>query len=169
MRKFKRLNKAESSRLNSLFPGIGRLYLKEETCDYKHLSISVFDHWLTQEEARKEIDHLTAEKERSNDKKLHDFCCVLASENECYLIKRLGIRKDEVTFRSFISQQSCQECLEPMAYNSGSNGRFVLAFPEIECIYFEDWDFTHHIYYKNSEKLIGLREQVAKHEVYILE
>jgi len=169
MRKFKRLNKTENTRHNLLLPNIVRLYAKEDTSDYKHLSICVFDHWLNQEEARDEIDKVSVEKEGANDRKLHGFCCALASKNECYLIKLLGSKKNEVTFRAFSSEKSCQECLEPEAYNCSSNGRFVLAFPEMELIYFEDWDFTHHIYYRNADKLAGFRELVGKHEVYILE
>ncbi|MBE9399690.1 hypothetical protein IOQ59_20695 [Pontibacterium sp. N1Y112] len=169
MRKFRRLSETESSSLNALFPCINELYAKEDLCGYKHLSISVFDHWLSQKEAIEEIDNVSSEKEDSNDRKLYDFCCALASKNECYLIKLLGRKKDVVTFREFSSQESRQKCLEPMAYNYGSHGRFVLVFPKMELIYFEDWDFTHHIYYKDPDKLEGLREQVDKYEIYILE
>ena len=169
MRRFQRLSQTEDDNLNKLFPDLDKLYGIEDTNHYNHLAISVFDHILNEDEARDHIDGVTSEQETLNDRNLHEFCCSLALKNECYIVRPIGIRKHNVTYRRFLSHAGVKSYLEPKPYNWGSRNRFVLALPKMKLIYFEGWDFTHHVYYKDKTQISQLKEQAKEHGVFILE
>ncbi len=75
------------------FPGLATIASNESTDGYQQVAIAVYDHWLSEEEAYKELNDVPIEKQKINDAKLHSFVCRLTSSFESYLVKRVGNRR----------------------------------------------------------------------------
>ncbi len=168
MRRFKNLPKNKQLELNSQFSKLRLLYECRESKAYKHLCVSVFDHWLSRDEAIKEIDNVTILDQRKRDHKLHDFCVKLAENYESYLVKPKGRTKSRYTFREFTSSNALTNVLQPLPYNVGDKWRFTLVLPSIGVVYFEASDFTHYIYYKDYALLSSLEKLIKVNELHIL-
>ena len=168
-RKFKNLSKSKQEDLGKLFPDIQSLFECKESENYTHLSISVFDHWLSREEAINEIDNVSIKKEDAHDEKLYLFCNALIKLTKCYLIKFRGIKKDKITYKEFITKSEYNEHLKPKPYNTGGiNWRFILVLPETEAVYFEDCDFTHHLYYRDDNNITEIYNLIKENGLFVL-
>ncbi len=168
MRNFKNVPKSKQKELISLFPDIFKLYAVENTDTYIKGSICVFDHWLSQDEAIKEIDKLSIIKEQEHNKNLHSFCTSLAKSTECYLIKLLGKKKKITAFKAFTNETTLEQTLIPKHHYVSDTHRFVLAFPELNLIYFEGCDFTHHLNYKSEENIQFIYKLASDNGLYLL-
>lgn len=168
-RKYINLSKSKQNEIASMFTDIEKLYDYEEPDEYKKISISVFDHWLERGETEGEVDNVSLERQNEQDQKLSTFCLALVENNESYIIKLRGKRKDKVTYRAFTSVEATKICVKAQPYNIGERWRFVLALPQLEAVYFESSDFTHHLYYKNIEKISELTNLVKNKGLYVLQ
>jgi len=169
MRHFKRVSKNLNAEILAVFPGILDLYEMSEINGYSKLSISVFSHWLSQNEAIDEIDEVSTYKIKKNNEKLHSFTVALIESTTCYLIKIIGLKKDTVTFRELLSPLKLNKAILPTPHLIGDKWRFVLAIPSLEIIYFEGSDFTHHIYYKDIKKIEPIYSLVKNNELHVLQ
>ena len=168
MRNFKNVQKTKQKELEKTFPEILKLYSDENSETYKKLNVCVFDHWLSTDEAIKEIDKISNKKEKEHNKKLHSFCVSLAKSTECYLVKLLGKRKEKTAFKEFTSEDGLKNTLVPEHHFVSDMFRFVLALPELNAIYFEGSDFTHQLYYKDEAKIQSIHKLATEHGLHIL-
>ena len=136
--------------MSAYFQGIlDGLYTWYDTGVYdgiSHISISIFDHLLSLDEARSMLTNVDDFTRSENDQKLHKFVCTLTSQFDSYLVKFNGRRHNNISFRAFTSDGAREKTLLPQHYEVGDKWRFVLAIPELEALYFEGDDFTHHFY-----------------------
>jgi hypothetical protein len=154
MRKFKNVPKSKQNSLSKEFPELLSLYVCEDDAAYKKVSVSVFDHWLNKEEAIKYIDSATAIQEIENNNSLHNFSISLARSTETYLVKMLDKNtKRKAAFKEFFYELGMENSLIPRHHLSSDTSRFVLVHPQLNAVYFEGSDFTHHIYYKHEKSL----------------
>ena len=168
MRNFRSLPIIKQKSLNRCFPEILDLCRNVETPSYEHASVSVFNHWLTVDEAKDSFDSLSTEKSNEYNRRLHGFCTSIAKSTECYLVKLLGKKKDKVTYREFTSEGAIEQALAPSHHMIGNRFRFILIFPGLESVYFEGWDFTHHFYFKKEESINMLIAIAHEHKLHIL-
>lgn len=161
MRSFVNISKLDNANLNREFPEVLELAGLEKVDAYNQYAVCVFDHWLSPEEAKVEIDQVPSLGEYSHNQNLYNFVVNLAGETITYLIKPIGKRKSKVTFRKFLSRSGLERTLRLKHHLISDSFRFVLLFPEIETIYFEGCDFTHHFYRKKNAEF-GLIEEIAK-------
>lgn len=168
MRNFKNVQKAKQKELENIFPELLKLYSDENTDTYKKTTVCVFDHWLSNDEAIKEIDKLSNKKEQEHNRKLHSFCVALAKSTECYLVKLLGKKKETISFKKFTNEIGLKNTLVPEHHYVSDTFRFVLALPELEVVYFEGCDFTHHVYYKNETNMQSISNLVTEHGLFLL-
>ena len=168
MRNFKSTTKIKQKHLNEVFPEIMDLYSMEETDAYTKVSVCAFDHWLTQEEAIKEIDDVSHRGEKEHNKKLHEFSVALAENTECYLVKLIGKKKGKVTYREFTSEIGLRKQLVPEHHYIADSCRFVLALPKLKGVYFEGSDFTHHFYFKGTEDIQEISDLANKYGLHII-
>jgi len=168
MRNFKNTTKIKQNQLNEVFPEMMDLFSWEGTDAYTKVSVCTFDHWLTQEEAIKEIDDVSHHREKEHNKKLHEFSVALAENTECYLVKLIGKKKKRVTYREFTSEVGLRKQLVPELHYIADSCRFVLVLPKLKGVYFEGSDFTHHFYFKGNEDIQKISDLAKKHGLHII-
>ncbi|AZP13308.1 hypothetical protein [Undibacterium parvum] len=168
-RRFRNLEQKLHSELLSSFPTIKEVITDEKVEGYRHVAITVYDHWLSEKEAFEEFKEMSAEKQKINDDKLHSFICGLTSNYESYLAKFIGRnKKRKVSFRAFNSEVAKNRTLKPLSYLASNVRRFIIIIPSLELIYMEGWDFTHHVYLKNDALIGALKMEAMKSNVYVL-
>lgn len=168
MRKFKNISKTKQNILHDQFSHIYELYREGEESELNQLSVSVFDHWLRGDEVQVELSDVSPALQAERDSKLHRFSCLLTENTEAYLVQLKGIGKTRLIFKEFLGEYGKNETLKPLAYNFGSKGRFVLALPRLDVLYFEWWDFTHHFYYGSNVEVGPIREAAESCGLYLL-
>ncbi len=154
MRNFRNVPLSRQKSLAEAFPELLSLYDFIEVADYKKVSISVFDHWLSQDEAIKNIDNVSTIQAAKNNDLLHKFTISLTQSTEAYLVKFRGRNSDKkVIFKEFTSQKALVNILTPEYHFSGDRYRFILVLPQLNIVYFEGSDFTHQVYYKREKDM----------------
>jgi hypothetical protein len=167
-RRFQSLDRKTQANLINCFPDLAAITSNESTGNYQQVAITVYDHWLSEEDAYKELNDISIEKQKINDAKLHSFVCSLTSNFESYLVKRVGRYKQHITFRAFTSPSAKNMALSPLPYLASSSHRFMFVIPSLKLIYVEGLDFTHHAYLKNQASIGALKAEAEKAGVYVL-
>lgn len=168
MKRFRCLPALKQKQLREQFHGFDRWPVTEVGGVFEQFAVSVFDHWLSEEEAYKELNDVPSGVQFQYDARLHRFACAVASELKAYLVKWKGRQKQIMTFREFTSAQARDKCLEPLPYRCSMYGRFVVVLPEIDAAYVEGWDFTHHISFRNRSKAAALERLALEHGLFVL-
>lgn len=161
MRSFVNLPKSESKNLNRQFPEIFDLISLEKVAGYNQRSVCVFDHWLSIDEGKMEIDQISLGGEELHNQNLFNFIVELSGRTTTHLVKIHGRGKSPISFRNFLSRAGLEKKLKPQNHLVTDSLRFILLFPELETIYAEGCDFTHHFYSKNNANN-ELIEKIAK-------
>ena len=166
------ISELELKKINQRFPELKKLIEGEdsfiESGIYKKVFISVFDHWLSHEEA----DNLIyidedLEELKSRRQKFKAFIEGVYNQTELYTWRykrhyRLHIQKP--TSLEDIFRQCDFENLW-----SHSGRRFSFLLPEYSAVYAEEWDWTNIIWYTDKEKIKPLLTEAKKVGLYILE
>ncbi len=175
MRKLLNLPRARQFELNKQFSWLRSLHIGEPENDVQTISVSVFDHWLTRNEAGQMLENVTpAEHTRRN--ALHkDFCSKLVTETEVLNFVLSGRNYDKVLFRKFTSQKALSEYCTPNGGSSLDRGRFHVchrhfnvAIPQLECVFYEGWDYTNHSHFTNEHCLKAISEWATKSGLFVL-
>lgn len=132
---------------------------------YKKIFISVFDHWLTKDEADALIfiDHDLNELKRRREK----YETVI---KELYNSTATYLWRYKRNNRIFIQKPlTCNDLLRKCDFNnlwSESGRRYSFILPELSAIYNEEWDWTNIIWYRDIEKIkpiLDIAEKVGLH------
>jgi len=134
----------------------------------EQVSVSVFDHWLSFDEAMAQLSGINASTQYEYNRKLHKFACLLSDSFECYLVKYKGRYSNKVTYRKFTSDKAREDTLWPQDYRVSERHRFKLIIPELDAIYYEGDNFTHQIYFANGNKSQQLTESLEKSGLHLL-
>lgn len=160
-RQFSATSKERQRSLSEQFSGLLELARSQCVPVTQHLLVSVFDHVLTSREAINELDSISSSQQAVHNALLHAFVCKLTESHDCYLVKFKGRYKRCPTFRTFVSDDAKKRFLKPSPYKVSDNLRFVLVLPELDLVYFEGADFTHHLYIQSSDNA-GLVEDIVR-------
>lgn len=134
---------------------------------YKKIFISVFDHWLTKDEADNLIfiDNDKNELKRRREK-FEKVIEGLYKSTETYLWKY------KRNYRVFIKKPlTYNDLLKKCDFNnlwSQSGRRYSLILPEFSAIYNEEWDWTNIIWYTDEMKIGPIIEIAEKTGLHIL-
>lgn len=105
MRNFINLCNTRQSELTKQFPSLLTLVCVEETTEYGYVAVSVFDHWLSQEEAVELLDNVSKDEQTRRNRLLYCFSKKLASTTEVINVKFRGKGiKSYPLFRGFTSE-----------------------------------------------------------------
>jgi len=167
-RRFVALLKEEQDRLAEQFATLPQLIAAEDVDNYQHQAVSVFDHFLSAEEAKIQLEDVDNADAASHNESLHKFACNLSARNDCYLVKLKGRHKGRLTFRAFTSAVAKERSLVPKPYMVSDYFRFVLVFPSLDLVYLEGSDFTHHLYFKSAESLEQVVEAASHANIHLL-
>lgn len=156
-------------RLLEVFPDLLKVTSGVEGHGYKMLSISVFDHWLTPEEAACLLQGVSTDID--SQRKSSHYC----------LSKKITTTLDAVTFKiensgtkpypvfvGFKSPAAAYKYVKPGDYNISDRFYFKLAIPNLRCIYFEGSDYTNHLYYQQESEISAILEFAEQCGLFVL-
>ncbi len=166
------ISEIELKRIHRNLPNLKKLIEEDdafiESGSYKKIFISVFKHWLSNEEADNQIfiDEDLVELKRRR-QKFKDFIEEINDKTELYTWKykrhdRFHIQKPA----------SLKDVLRKCDFNnlwSQSGQRYSFLLPEYAAVYAEEWDWTNIIWYTDREKIEPLLVMAKKVGLYILE
>ena len=170
MRRFFNIkNKERQEALATQFKDLNRWGEDEQFESYKAISLTVFDHWLSEEEANIQISPDIPKKERQ--RRDDAFLCfreLLFKNTEVLTYRTKGRdKRSHLSFKAFTSLESGLAYSTPTIMRAGfylAGGRvkfFQLVLPQLDAIYLESWDDTNILLYKNNSTL-ELVKQLAK-------
>ncbi len=150
------MSKAEHEVLSAQFSA-----LVSELESHEARAVSVFDHWLTEREALRELDDVSGPVQQERDARLHQFALELTAQFNGFLVKFVGRYKQRITFRKFANDQGRVKSVKPLPYKYGDTHRFIVVLPDLDAVYVEGSDFTHHIFGQENNYLNAV-QQVAQ-------
>ena len=153
------ISKAELKEIKRNLPDYKKLIEQEdsfiESGKYKKIFISVFDHWLTNEEASEMIfvdenlDELKARRKKFK----------LVAE-ELYKTTDIYFWKNKRNYRMVLKKpMSYKDVLRKCDFDnlwSKRRKRYDFILPEFSAIYSEEWDWTNIIWYTDEEKIVPI-------------
>lgn len=168
MRKLINLSKQTQKKLLSQFPDILKVNACEDGHKYKRIAISVFDHWLLEDEALKLLNNINEEEQKRRNDLLYAFNKVLFDRTLCFTYRFKGRNKNHPVFKRFVDKNAACCYVKP---NGEMAGKFLykLVLPELEALYFEGWDNTCHLYFKDKKTVNNLIEWVKESGLYMLD
>jgi len=162
---FKKVTKEKENEINKLFPTIQDFIIDDIDTGFNYFGITIFDHWLTQDEAIKELDsNISKSLELQRDKQLFNLNKELQNKFELYFVKIRGRRKDKVVYRHIRNFK----CLEPGYHGYGWTNRAIYVLPKIKAIYIEGYDHTYHLYYLDKVLIADFLKLVDEHKLFAL-
>jgi hypothetical protein len=134
---------------------------------YKKIFISVFDHWLTKEEAEKLIFIDDNKNELNNRRaKFEKVIEELYKSTETYLWKYK--RNDRIFIKKPLNYNDLRRKCDLSNLSSQRGKQYSLILPEYSAIYNEEWDWTNIVWYTDEDKLKPLVEIARKNGLNIL-
>ncbi|WP_298248375.1 hypothetical protein [uncultured Christiangramia sp.] len=125
--------------------------IEDENSDYDIIFISVFDHWLTENEFNKEI-HEIGEKEIANRRrKFENFISELYDLTPTYLWKYK--KQNRFYIYSVNSKNHLLKRCDIKNQTGESGKRYDIILPEFRAVYSEEWDWTNIIRFKERDKI----------------
>lgn len=168
MRKLINSSKQAQKDLSFQFPDILKVYMNEENHRYKRISISVFDHWLSEDKAIALLGNVNHEAQQRRDDLLYSFNKTLFDKTLCFTYRLKGHNKIQPVFKGFIDKNAAYSYMTPNG-EVASKFLYKLVLPQLEALYFEGWDNTCHLYFKDEKSLGNLSEWVKESGLYILD
>ena len=150
-------------------------WLRAVVEDYKRpenlriASVTVFDHWLSRDEANELLENIPPEEQATRVAKHAKFCGLLTSGTPVLSFVLRGRAHDLVRFREFTSQEALSRYCTPEGGQTFGHRHFQVVLPDLDCAFFESWDDTHRFYFTSSAALEPIYKWAAQCGLYILE
>lgn len=167
MRRFKNISKKRNKELGILYKDYFDVFHKE-TKKYKRVDISLFDHWLSQDEAENIIDKATAEFCNYGNNLLLSYSLSILDSTEMYLVKIKGKHRQYLSFKCFTSKEAAIDILSSDHQPKHSKYEVVLAIPEAHCLYLLGSDFTYQLFFSDVKKIEFLLDLARLNRLHIL-
>ena len=161
-----KLNKAEIKEIKENLPFLQNLIEGEDT-EYKLIFVSVFDHWLTEDEFQSEIH--TEDRTELNERRDKFIKFIVGLYNLTSIYSWKYKRHNRFYIYPFTSlNQLTEKC--KIDYQLGEIGsRYDLMIPDLGAVYSEEWDWTNIIWYRDKEKIKPLIDLAKESGLHILE
>lgn len=175
-RHLKNIPKARQAQLHAQFRWLPGIVQDRELEQASMLWVSVFDHWLSREEANALLENIPADEASRRNKLLQGFCAEMIASTEVLSIALRGHGKHRPTFRAFTSTDMLLKYCAPgggtvFPYPTRHGFRhrhFRVALPQFGCTFHESWDYTYHFYCRSPQLEVAAREWAARSGVYVL-
>ncbi|BBM02533.1 hypothetical protein [Microbulbifer sp. GL-2] len=168
MRKFINLNKSKQEALLKQFPGLQKIIEVEPPDKYTFLAVSVFDHWLSREEARMLLDDVSGAEQKKRNEALYSFSKKLLKETEVINFRMAGKwSHSKPKFRRLTSDDAAFDYFKP-AVSETSKRFFNVVIPELGVVFLESWDDTNVMYLLDDSVKPQLEEWAAECGVHCL-
>ncbi len=164
MNKFINVCRARQENLRNLFPDLAKLEAVDETPLYQYLAVSVFNHWLSCDEAEDLLSTVTEEEQKRRNRLFELFNDKIIQSTEVLHFVRRGNRRNFYKFRDFTSSQALIDYLHPT-----SSQRYSVVLPQLKMVYFEGWDDTNVFYLLDCSHKNLLKKWAEEVGLYTLE
>lgn len=155
--------------LTAQFPWLMDVDLHEQRADVRILSVSVFDHRLSHEEACEKLENVQADEQARRDALLADFCSRMIAETEVLSFVQRGRQSRRIVFRRFLSKEVISEYCRPGGGKVFGHRHFHVILPELGCAFYEGWDDTYHFFFTRSGIEEAARVWASQSGVYVLD
>lgn len=190
MKKYKVLDRDGQVKLNKIYPSLEKFRIDvapwlrpeeiEETLKangYKWLYVSVYDHWLFQEEDDDEISELHKYSNQAKHPKsqlLKNFHRELFNKTEVLNFRYIGMKKftriPKISFREFLSTNAFHT---DKRFNENNSSPLPLLFPylvlpELKVLYVPGLDLTNVLIYREEKLLTNFKTWLKEANLHIL-
>jgi hypothetical protein len=141
------VSRQRQSELVGQFSWLHGVHENESRKDVKILSVSVFDHWLSQEDAGKLLEDVSNVEQARRDGLLEDFCAKMIGETEVLSFVMRGRKKSRPVFRAFKSTAVLKNYCKPNGGKALGHRHFYVVLPQLGCAFYESWDDTYHFFF----------------------
>jgi len=162
MRVFRTISKKKHNELVELFPVLDTDGY-EKLDEWNFLAITVFDHWLSRDDAIRYIDNCTPDEQKHFECKWEKFNELLASNLSSYLVKYRSL--DRVVFKE---PKSTELLIKRLGLINENQPFITIALPEQRAVYEQYDDNTHLLYFECQDKIKPLLEIIEKSGLYAL-
>ena len=161
----KKITKNHIKEINEKLPSLQKVIEKENT-DYKMIFVSVFDHWLTQDEFQPKIHTEDTEEIKIRRENLQNFIIGLFNVTPTFNWKIK--RRNRFFLYPFETIKQILNKCEIQNQHGETGQRYDIILPEFQAVYSEEWDWTNIIWFRDQEKIKPLIELAEKSGLYIL-
>ena len=161
----KKITKNQISDIKEKLPSLLNLIEKEDT-DYQMIFVSVFDHWLTQDEFEPHIHTEDPKEIAERRNKLQSFIQGLFNLTPTFTWKTK--RNNRFFIYPLETENQILNKCEIQNQHGETGQRYDIILPELKAVYSEEWDWTNIIWFRDREKIKHLIELAEKSGLYIL-
>lgn len=161
--------KIRQRHLASQFPWLMDVDLNERRVDVQMLSVSVFDHWLSREEACEKLANVPPHEKVRRDALLADFCSRMIAATEVISFAQRGRQCRRIIFRRLLSKAVAAEYCRPHGGRVFGRSHFRVVLPEFQCALYEGWDDTYHFYFTQPGIVEAAHGWASQSGVYLLD
>ena len=157
----KKLTNQEFKNIKYQLPSLRKL-IEDENDDYDIIFISVFDHWLTENEFNKEIHEIDKKEITDRRRKLENLISELYDLTPTYLWKYK--KQNRFYIYSVNSKNHLLKRCDIKNQTGESGKRYDIILPEFRAVYSEEWDWTNIIRFKERDKiepLLNLAKEIG--------
>lgn len=146
-RRIVNVGKTHQRQLAAQFPWLIGVDLGEQRRDVQVLSVSVFDRWLSREEACAQLESVPPQEQARRDVLLADFCALMVAATEVISFAWRGRQSRRIVFRAFLSKEAMSAYCRPHGGRVLGSRHFHAVLPELRCAFYESWDPTYHLFF----------------------
>lgn len=161
--------KARQRDLTAQFPWLMGVDFNEQRADVQILSVSVFDRWLSREEACEKLENVPPDEQARRDALLADFCSRMIAATEVLSFALRGRQRRRIIFRRFRSDEAISEYCKPGGGRVFGHRHFRVILPELGCAFYESWDDTYHFFFTRPGIKEAARVWASQSGVYVLD
>ena len=169
MRLCHNLENFEQKKYSSMFENITEISSISSEHDYECVAVSVFDHWLSEDEALEKLDGADMKEEGRRKALFQAFHEEVIRTYEVFTYTLKGKHsKKRAVFRRFNGNEAAMSYLKPKDYRLPSHAYAKIVIPALECIYIEGGDYTGNVYFKNhhlAKHLIAIAKRNGLHSL----
>ena len=133
------------------------------------LAVSVFDRWLTRDEANDLLENVPSEEQEIRTARHAKFCALLIAGTPVLSFAFRRRAHDRTIFREFTSSEVLYKYCTPNGGTTLKHRHFQVVLPELDCAFFESWDDTHHFYFNSRASIDIIRKWAGQCGLYLLD
>ena len=167
-RRLRNLPAVRQRELARQFPWLKALVEDERPKGVQILSVTVFDHWLSRDEACALLENVSSQEQQRRDELLANFCGLLIAATSVLSFTFRGRTDDRLLFREFASQDALFKYCTPGGGRTLKHRHFSVVLPELNCVFMEGWDATYHFFFTEPTAVDSVTQWAQKSGVYAL-
>ena len=169
MRRFRNVKVLRQKELSAQFRWLNRVHEMKQPQGVQRLSISVFDHWLSQEEASRLLGEVSQAEQLQRDSKHAELITRLAAQAEMLHYVVRGRQYDRLRFRAFTSPEVSEGYFKPGSASNLRPQMLRTVFPEHGAVYYEGYDDTWHLFFTSRDRVEKIASAAKGVGLYVLE